>query len=111
MCVTSVAGGWNAAEVADRGDGTYAVSFKPEKAGSFQLVLSIEGVPKPSAHKRAYIGVCCAGVTAAEKCGLSGSMTQLIAGQPGKLTLTRADRCREKPPMSHNGRLGNFTAL
>ena len=111
MCIISVAGGWHAAEVADRGDGSYAVSFKPEKAGSFQLVLSIEGVPKPSAHKRAYTGVCVAGVTAAEKCGLSGSMTQLVAGQPGKLTLTRADRSGEKPLMCHHGRLGNLTAL
>ena len=111
MCLTSDAGGWHAAEVADREDGSYAVSLKPEKAGSFQLVLSIEGVPKPSAQKRAYTGVCIAGATAAEQCGLSGSMTQLVAGQPGKLTLTRADRCGEKPLMGHIGRLGNLTAL
>ncbi len=91
--MTAVVGVWHAAEVADTGNGTYAVSFKPEKAGSFQLVLSIQGAPKPSAQKRTYIGICVAGLTAAEKCGLSGRVTRLVAGQPGKLALTRADRC------------------
>lgn len=86
------AGGWHAAEVADNKDGTYFVSFKPEKAGSFQLVLSMEGLPKASAHKRTYTGTCIADMAAAEKCSISGVMTQLVAGQPGKLTLTRADR-------------------
>lgn len=86
------AGDWHAAEVADNSDGTYAVSFTPEKAGPFQLVLSIEGAPQASAPKRAYTGMCIADKAAAEKCGVSVVMTQLVAGQPGKLTLTRADR-------------------
>lgn len=78
--------------MADNKDGTYDISLKPEKAGSFQLVLSMEGLPTASAHKRTYRGMCTADVAAAEKCAISGVTTQLVAGQPGKLTLTRADR-------------------
>ena len=78
--------------MADNKDGTYDISLKPEKAGSFQLVLSMEGLPSAPAHKRTYSGMCAADVAAAEKCAISGVMTQLVAGQPGKLTLTRADR-------------------
>ena len=88
----TTAGSWHAAEVADNKYGAYLVSFKPDKAGSFQLVLSMEGEPRASAHKRTYTGTCVADVAAAEKCAISGVMTQLVAGQHGKLTLTRADR-------------------
>lgn len=90
--VLYAAGSWHAAEVADNSDGTYAVSIKPEKSGAFQLVLSMEGSPKGSAHRRVYAGMCIAGVAAAENCAISGVMSQLVAGQPGTLTLTRADR-------------------
>ena len=86
--------------MADNGDGTYAVSVKPEKSGAFQLVLSMEGSPKASAHRRIYVGMCIAGVAAAGKCAISGVMSQLVAGQPGKLTLTRADRSVTTPLLS-----------
>ena len=86
------AGNWHAAEVADNKDDTYEISLKPEKAGGFQLVLSMEGLPNASSHKRTYSGMCAADVAAAEKCAITGVVTQLVAGQPGKLTLTRADR-------------------
>ena len=87
------AGNWHAAEVADNKDGTYDISIKPQAAGSFQLVLSMEGLPNASAHKRTYSGMCVADVAATEKCAISGVMTQLVAGQPGTLILIRADRC------------------
>ena len=89
--IPCAAGSWHAAEVANVRDGTYAVSFKPEKAGSFHLMLSMEISPKACAQKRIYTGECAAGVAAAEKCAISGMMAQLVAGQPGKLTLSRAD--------------------
>ena len=82
----------HAAEVADNKDGTYSVSLKPEKAGPFELVLSLEGPPGTPAQKRAYVGLCVAHAPAVDKCSVHGAMAELVAGQPGKLTLARADR-------------------
>ena len=89
--------------MADIKDGTYTVSFKPEKAGEFQLVLAMEVSPKASAQKRTYSGTCIADVAAAEKCAISGWMAQLIAGHPGKMTLSRADRSVTVVPAVRTG--------
>ena len=82
----------HAADVADNKDGTYSVSLRPEKAGPFELVLSLEGPPGTPAQNRAYAGMCIAHVAAVDKCSIHGAMAELVAGQPGKLTLARADR-------------------
>ncbi len=82
----------HAADVADNKDGTYSVSLKPEKAGPFELVLSIEGPLGTPAQKRTYAGMCIAHVAAVDKCSVHGTVAELVAGQPGKLTLARADR-------------------
>ena len=83
----------HAAEIADNKDGTYSVLVKPEKAGPFALVLSLEGPLGTPAQKRSYDGMCIAHVAAVDKCSVrGGAMTELVAGQPGKLTLARADR-------------------
>ena len=82
----------HAAEVADKKDGTYSVSLKPKKAGPFDLMLSLEGPPGTPAQKRSYAGMCIAHVAAVDKCSVCGAIAELVAGQPGKLTLARADR-------------------
>lgn len=95
--MASVAAGSEvAAEVDDRGNGTYALRFTVTAAGAFQLALTT--APNPSrptsagAARPAFRGVCRPARAAAQACTVEAADADVTAGARGRIRISRADR-------------------
>ena len=92
------AGSEVAAEVDDRGNGTYALRFVVTAAGPFQLTLASPPDPGPGrpasagAARPAFRGVCRPARAAAQACTVEAADADVAAGARGRIRVARADR-------------------
>ncbi|KAK9845317.1 hypothetical protein WJX81_003385 [Elliptochloris bilobata] len=92
--ITCVDGSTCAADVDDRGDGTYALRFTLTAAGPFQLALATPSNPGGTAAGAAgpvFHGVCRPARAAAQACTIEAAEAAVTAGATGRLRIARAD--------------------
>lgn len=72
----------------DCGGGWYDATYSVDVAGPFELVLGLNGIFNSGSYK----GTCQPAVSAVSYCTFTGDQKSIVAGQQGKLYISRADR-------------------